>query len=122
MWFKIVLHRDNQTYKSPVWGMIQVRYQISDSTEIKLSRGKTSRKDKKRDLYGNIEEEGGVRMWTLNSPIVSDGCFIELKTGLRDNKRFRIVGFEQSEPGGILLSQHLSLRVLQQNEIYYKVF
>jgi len=121
--FKIVIRRDNQTIKSPVWGMIQVRNQNSVKTELNLSRERPpQRKDRSRETYGNSEEEGGLKMWTINAPVIDDNDFIELRTGLRENKRYRVTSFEQSEPGGILLSQHMTLRVLQQNEIYYKVF
>jgi len=104
--------------------MIQVRYKVSNDIELKLSRIMASRKDRSRDrdTYGNIEKEGNLRVWTINAPIMTDECFLELHTGQRINKRYRVVGFDQSEPGGIFLSQHLSLRVLQEDEIYYEVF
>jgi len=122
--FKIVLRRENQRYKSPVWGMLQVRYKIQNTTELKLSRIMTAGRDRSRsrDSYGNVQEDGGVRMWTINAPTMTDECFIELHTGQKINTRYRVVQFEHSEPGGVLLSQHLTLRILQGNEIYYKVF
>ena len=121
--FRITLWRDSRNVKSPVWGMIQVRNQISAVTELSLSReNPPRRKDRSRDTYGNSEEEGGLRYWTTKAPLITDDWFIELQTGDRENKRYRIVEFTQSEHGDEMLSQHLSLRILQPGEIYYKVF
>jgi hypothetical protein len=121
--FKIVLRRENQTYKSPVWGMIQVRNQISRGTEIKLSREVApSSQYRKREDYGNSEDELGLKYWTLNAPLLTDDWFLEIQTGVRNSKRYRVVNFTQSEHSNEILSQHLGVRILQTNEIYYKVF
>ena len=121
--FKIVIRRSNQAVKSPVWGMIQVRNQVSEIVSLQLSReSPPQRRDRNREQWGNSQNEEGLRMWTINAPVITDDMFVELRTGERENKRYRVTSFTQSEPSGIMLSQHLVLRILQTNEIYYKVF
>jgi len=149
--FKIVLWRDNQTYKSPVFGMIQVRYQVKEIPRMRMSRKSMGNRQNIREEYGNIEGEGGLQYWTLDAPtivttewvragynpissvtpftkrereipIIHTESFLELHTGQQEDKRYSVVAFQQSEPGGVLLSQHFSLRILQPHEIYYKVF
>lgn len=149
--FKIVLWRDNQTYKSPVFGMLQVRYQVESIAKIRMSRKVKPNRQGVREEWGNVEAEQGLEYWTLDAPtivttewlragynpkssvtpftqrqreipIIHTSCFLELNTGQQINKRYSVIAFSQSEPGGILLSQHFNLRILQPHEIYYKVF
>jgi hypothetical protein len=131
--------------------MIRVRYQVEELPRMRMSRKAMGNRQGIREEWGNIEGEGGLQYWTLDAPtivttewvragynpissvtpfakrereipIIMTDCFLELHTGQQESKRYSVVAFQQSEPGGILLSQHFSLRILQPQEIYYKVF
>jgi len=145
--FKVTLTRIGSTIQSPEFEIFRFHYQNNREAMLKISRGTGSRR-KDSQNWGETETEGGLRFWIGPKPLIrgfleplnEDGSgivselartestkkgvdpFFEILTGTRKGERYLILTVARSEPLARLISQRMTVRLLQVDEIFYRVF
>jgi hypothetical protein len=144
--FRIEIDRINTTIRSPQFEVFRFRYQNDRGALLRISRNMAARR-KDRTTWGEVEAEAALRFWMGPKPLIrafleplnADGRviedssgqdhpqegidpFLEIQTGTRKGERYIITTVGRSEPLGRLISQKLTVRNLQADEIFYTVF